>query len=411
MSKNDSKIDVIRDLFPIFKQKVHGHDFVYLDSASTAQVPLTVLNEMYVYYTQYKANIGRGVYLFAERTTQAYMQARADCASFIGAKASDIIFVNNATEGINLVAQSWAANYLQKGDEILISEVEHHSNMVVWQELAARYHFKLTYVTVDQMGIVTQQALAKVMTPKTRLVSLFHTSNVLGSTNDIAALAKIVHQSNAVLLVDASQSVAHQPIDVQKLQADFLVFSGHKLFGPTGTGVLYVRPGLQGQMKPLRFGGGMVYQASYDKADYKPFPELFDAGTPNIAGAIGLAAAVRFMKDFVDFKWLQKHETMLINRFLSVVQQMPDIQIISPIQNLQHQHLVTFIHRRYHAHDVAMMLDQQGIAVRAGNHCLQPYHEACDLLATVRVSCSIYTTVEDIDRCIIALQKLSDSGL
>lgn len=404
MSKNSMNVKILREQFPIFKQQVNGYPFIYFDSAATAQVPEEVVTAMSQYYLTYKANIGRGIYTYAEQATYAYEQARKKIAHFIGAESAQILLTSGATESINIVALSWAQHYLQHGDEILISAIEHNSNVVPWIELASRIGCIVKRIAVDKDGIINLDDLEKKLSKKTKLVSIVHTSNTLGSTNNVKKITSMAHGVGAVVLVDASQSIAHQTIDVQNIDCDFLVFSGHKLFGPTGIGVLYTKHAMLSQMRPSCFGGGMVLSLDNDQALYKPYPQGFEAGTPNVAGAIGLAQAIEFVEKNINFDDLAKHETVLVHRLLLGLQSITDIEVLSiaPKSDQSHVHVVTFVHPKYHAHDIAAYLNNYGIAVRAGNHCV---HTAA-YVPSVRISFAAYNTLQEVDFCIQILQKL-----
>ncbi|MBI2344976.1 cysteine desulfurase [Candidatus Dependentiae bacterium] len=406
MSKNNINIQKFRSFFPILKTKINNYPLVYFDNAATAQVPYQVIEAMNDYYAHYKSNVGRGIYTFAERTTAEYERARLEIAKFIGVDPQNIVFTSGATDSINLVAKSWAAYNLQRSDEIIISAVEHHSNFLPWQELASKLNLTLKIIPVTKQGNVDLDQFKAQLTSKTKLVAIVHSSNVVGGTNDVRLITQLAHQVGAAVLVDACQSIAHQKIDVEIIGSDFLVFSGHKLFGPTGIGVLYAKSERINQMRPTEFGGGMVFSVNFKNSEYRSFPKGFEAGTPNIAGAIGLAAAVKFIEREIDFKMLAEYETMLVNRMIQGLLKIPGIQLISfnPIhEQSAHAHLVTFVSNAYHAHDIAAYLDQYGIAVRAGHHCVQLYHQQCNINASVRCSFSGYNTIEEVD---FVLEKL-----
>ena len=406
MQKNDVNF---KKQFPIFQHKVHGHDLVYFDNASTAQMPQLVLDAMINYYTHYKANVGRGIYQIAEQATLVYAQARQTVAQFIGAKKESIIFTSGATESLNFVAQAWAANHLSAGDEIVISQVEHHSNFVPWQQLAIQKKLKLVIVPVNSQGRVDPHEFAKYLTSKTKLVSIVHTSNVTGGTNDVATLTQMAHKVGAKILIDSAQSVVHQKIEVAKIGCDFLAFSGHKLFGPTGIGVLYATEQMMNMMQIQRFGGGMVFSVGHEALEFKSFPDCFEAGTPNIASAIGLAAAIDFVQKNIDFKVVAKHETKLVQKLAQGLAQFEDIEIISFVSSDHEKDqvsMLTFFSKKHHAHDIAAHLDQFGICVRAGHHCTQPFHEKRGINASVRVSFAVYNTEAEVDYFLQCMKKL-----
>lgn len=394
--------------FPIFNQTINGFPLIYFDSAATAQVPLSVVEAMNAYYLSYKANVGRGVYTFAEKATSEYEQARAIIASFIGAQPTEIVFTSGATAGVNMIAQSWARHNLRASDEIIISAVEHHSNFLPWQELAREHGVIIKVAPVTQAGLLDMQKFTQLLSVKTKLVAIVHASNVVGGTNDIEKIVELSHHVGAAVLVDASQSIAHQAIDVRTLKCDFLVFSGHKLFGPTGIGVTFVRSSRIAEMNPSNFGGGMVFSVGEVVSQYRPFPHGFEAGTQNIAGVIGLRAAIDFVDKNVDFELLQVHETTLVQKMILGLSALPEVQILSfnPEKSGSHAHLVTFVSGKYHAHDIAAYLDQFGIAVRAGHHCVQLFHQACNINASVRISFSGYNTMQEVDFCLQKLREL-----
>ena len=419
MSKNSMKpemnFDQLRKMFPIFQQKVNGYPFVYFDSASTSQMPQTVLDAIVSYYATYKSNVGRGVYTFAEKATAAYEASRDKVAHFIGAKSKEILFTSGATASLNLVAQSWASHSLQAGDEILVSAVEHHSNFLPWQQLALQKGLILTIVPVTRAGTVDVGTFQKYLSSKTKLVAIVHTSNILGCTNDVQTITTMAHAVGAKVLIDASQSIAHQAINVTHIGCDFLVFSGHKLFGPTGVGVLFVKESMISEMILTNFGGGMVFSVEEKKSTFKDFPHGFEVGTPNIAQVIGLGASVDFVRHYVDFIQLQKHETILSQMLYDGLQESKDIEIFSSIASehypydlseQKHSHIVTFFSKTHHAHDIAAYLDRFGIAVRAGHHCVQLFHQQCGINASVRVSFSMYNTVSEVELLLACLNKL-----
>ncbi len=395
-------LELLRADFPILQQKIDDHQLIYFDSAATAQVPMQVMQAMSDYYMHYKSNVDRGLYAFAEKTTLHYEQARTKIAQFIGAQASEIIFTSGATDGINMVARAWAAHHLQPGDEIIISQVEHHSNFLPWQQLAEEKSLILTIIPVDAQGVCDLSIYYAALSQRTKLVAMVHTSNILGTTNDIASMVAAAHQVGAKVLVDAAQSIAHQKIDVVDLGCDFLVFSGHKLYGPTGVGCLFMKKALQPDCYPYKFGGSMVYSAGYDESYWKNAPYCFEAGTPPIAQAIGLGAAIDYLSENIDFNRVAQHEQELVAIMVVGLQNL-GFHIVSSMTS---GHLVTFYDSQIHAHDIAMFLDSYGIAVRAGNHCVQPYHEKLGLEATVRVSFAFYNSVAEVERFLQVLALL-----
>ena len=397
----------IRDQFPIFEQKVNGYPLIYLDSVSTAQMPQVVLDAITAYYHDYKSNVGRGIYLFAEKATNAFETTRAKVAHFIGAKKQEIVFTQGTTASINLVAQAWAEHNLKAGDEIIVSEVEHNANFLPWQHLAQKNNLVLKVVAANHKGLVDADMLQRVISDKTKLVAITHQSNVLGSSNDIAALAQVAHEVGAKISVDAAQSIVHQKIDVKALDCDFLSFSAHKMYGPTGIGALYIHERLFDELAIPNFGGGMVYSVGVESSEFKPMPHCLEAGTQPIAQVIGLGAAIDFIQNSLDFKQVQKHETKLVQRFIDGLKELPGVEIISAIpEDGDHNAMVVFISDDHHAYDIAEYLNEYGIAVRAGYHCVHLYHQKLGERASVRVSFSIYNTQEEVDFVLACLKKL-----
>lgn len=395
-------LEKLRLDFPIFNQKVHDHPLIYFDNAATAQMPNIVSDAILTYYTTYKSNVDRGLYSFAEKTTFHYEQARTAIAEFIGAQSSELVFTSGTTDGINMVARIWAAHQLKAGDEIIVSQVEHHSNFLPWQQLAEEKNLILTILPVDEAGLLDMKIYYAALSEKTKLVAVFHTSNILGTTNDIALIVAAAHQVGAKVLVDAAQSIAHQKIDVVDLECDFLVFSGHKLYGPTGIGCLFIKKTIHDQCYPNKFGGSMVYSAGYEESYWKNAPYSFEAGTPPIAQAIGLGAAVNYVRENIDFNVVCEHEKLLVSRMSTGLQDLG----FHLLNQVDCGHLVTFYDKEIHGHDIAMYLDSFGIAVRAGNHCVQPYHEKLELDSTVRVSFAFYNTMTEVEKFLEVMASL-----
>ncbi|MBI2344738.1 SufS family cysteine desulfurase [Candidatus Dependentiae bacterium] len=397
--------DAVRDQFPIFKTVVNDKSTIYLDSASTAQMPKSVIDAIVEYYQTYRANVGRGLYLFAEKSTQMFELSRMKVARFINADASEIIFTAGATSAINLAAHIWVENNVKAGDEIVISEVEHNANFIPWQQLAKQTGVVLKRVPLNARGVVDVETFKQYITSKTKFVALTHQSNILGMANDVKSLIAQAHQVGAKVLIDGAQSIAHQKIDVKDLDCDFFVFSGHKLFGPTGVGVLFMKKSLLPECKLCNFGGGMVYAVTPESTEFKSMPYCFEPGTQAIAQVIGLGAAVDFIQKNINFAQVQEHETKLVCKLAAAVSMLPGITILSPVpEQGEHSCLVTFTSDRYHAYDIAEFLNQHGIAVRAGFHCVQPYHDKMGGSSSVRVSISVYNTDDEID-CLIGILK------
>lgn len=400
-------ISDLREDFPVLKQKVGKHDLIYFDSAATAQVPYAVVDAMSAFYETYKANVDRGIYTFAEASTMQYERARKTVAQFIGGQHQEIVFTSGASAGINTVALIWGQHHIQKGDEIIVSDLEHHSNFLPWQQLACSKKATVRIVPTLHDGTVDFGALQSMLSTKTKLVALVQDSNVMGVVNDISLITAAAHQVGAKVLVDAAQSVAHQKINVQDLGCDFLVFSGHKLFGPTGIGVLYISKDIQKSCQPAFFGGSMVFNASYEESYWKNAPYAFEVGTPPIAQAIGLSAGIEYLNAHVDFNFVKSHEQLLTK---TTAQGLTELGFkIFNIGALEGKgHMVTFYHENIHAHDIAMYLDSYGIAVRAGNHCVQPYHEKRGVESTVRASFAFYNTLEEVEKFLEVIATILD---
>lgn len=397
----------VRAQFPILKTVVHNKQVVYFDSAATAQMPQSVIDAVVEYYQTYRSNVGRGMYVFAEKSTYMFELSRAKVARFINAERNEIIFTSGTTAGINLAAHIWVEQNLQAGDEIIISEVEHNANFIPWQQLASRIGVVLKRVPLNKRGVVDLDTFKQYLTPKTKFVSLTHQSNILGMVNDVKPLIQAAHEVGAKVLIDGAQSIAHHKVDVKDLDCDFFAFSGHKLFGPTGVGVLFMKKTLFDQCKLCNFGGGMVLEVTPEHAEFKPMPYCFEPGTQAIAQVIGLGAAIDFVQKNIDFAQAQEHETKLVRKLAAAVAELPGIKILSTIPTEgEHSNLVTFTSDRYHAYDIAEFLDLYGIAIRGGYHCVQPYHDKMGGLSSVRFSISVYNTQEEIDYVIEVLKKM-----
>ena len=395
----------IRLDFPFLNKQ---DNVIYFDNAATTHKPQTVLDAMNSFYAHSNAQVHRGVYRAQEHATHLYEQAREKVAHFIGARsASEIIFTRGTTDGINCVAATWAAHNLRKGDEILVTQMEHHSNLLPWQRLAQDKGITLKYISVTEHGSLDLSTLSTLLTSTTKLVAVTQVSNALGTVNDIATIIDSAHAVGAKVLVDAAQSIAHQRIDVQQLNPDFLVFSGHKMLGPTGVGVLYIKQELHEHFPPYQLGGGMVYHADFTTASWLKMPHRLEAGTPPIAEVIGLAAAIEYMHNTIDYTWLQQHEAQMTAKLIDALATIPSIRVLGPINQLRtHGHMVSFVVDGMHAHDVAAYLDKRGMYVRAGHHCAQPLASVLHYDASVRVSFSCYNTLQEVEVLIAALKKL-----
>lgn len=397
----------LREDFPALHQEVHGKPLVYLDNAATAQKPKAVIDAISRYYMYDNANVHRGIHALAERATVAYEGARARVAQFIGAPAPEtIIFTKNASEAINMVAYAWGAAHVREGDEIVTTPMEHHSNLIPWQQLARRTRAKLRYFDLTPDGRLDISNLDELINERTRIVAVTHISNVLGTINPVQRIAQRAHEVGAVILVDGAQSVPHMPVNVQELDCDFLAFSGHKMGGPMGIGVLYGKPEVLEEMDPFLFGGEMISKVTLEEATWKDAPHRFEAGTPNVAGVIGLGAAVEYLEGIgMDNIW--RHEVELskycIERMRDAI---PEVVIYGP--EGERAGLVCFNVPGVHPHDLAQVLDREGVAIRAGHHCAQPLMRMLQTPATARASTYLYNTKEEIDIFVSALIRAKE---
>ena len=404
MSKLD--VEVLRKDFSILDQIVNDEPLVYLDNAATTQKPTQVLEAIAAYYAKDNANVHRGVHTLAERATEAYEAARERVRSFIhAASTKEVLFTRGTTTGLNWVAR-YAESVLQPGDEVLISVMEHHSNTIPWQEACKKTGARLIYAYLKD-GMLDLADFRSKLTEKTRFVALAHVSNVLGVVNPIKEIAELVHQANALLVVDGAQSVPHMKIDVQDLDVDFFAFSGHKMLGPTGIGVLYGKEELLEQMSPVEFGGEMIDFVYEQEATWKELPWKFEAGTPNIAGAIGLAVAIDYL-DKIGMETVHQYEQELIAYVFPKLQAVEGLTIYGSEDLTQRSGVISFNLAGLHPHDVATALDYEGVAVRAGHHCAQPLLSYLGVAATVRASFYLYNTKADCDKLVEALQKTKE---
>ena len=397
----------LRKDFPILKQKINDHKLIYFDNAATSQKPQQVIDTLTKFYAEQNSNIHRSINAFGEQATTLYENARRTVADFINADQEEIIFTKGTTEGINFIASTWAAQHLKKDDEILLTQMEHHSNLIPWQQLAHTHGVHLKFIPVLPDGMLDLEKLPQLITKKTKLVAVVHVSNALGTHNDIEAIMLAAHTVNARVLIDAAQSAPHQKIDVKKLTCDFLVFSGHKMLGPTGIGVLFIKKDLHDQTKPYQFGGGMVYEADYHKASFLKAPQKFEAGTPPIAQTIGLGAALDYINKYISFNDLQHHEAALCAQLIKGLSNYKKITILGPVEQLQKSgHLVSFTIEGMHAHDVAAHLSNYGICVRAGNFCVQPLAKTLGVTASVRASFYLYNIAQEVEKLLEVITLL-----
>ncbi|WP_042142945.1 cysteine desulfurase [Paucisalibacillus sp. EB02] len=398
-------VKAIRQMFPILDQEVNGHKLVYLDSSATSQKPISVIEAVENYYRFDNANVHRGVHTLGSRATDQYEGAREKVRRFINARSTgEVIFNRGTTTGINSVALSYAHANLQPGDEILITPMEHHSNIIPWQQTAKATGATLNYVPLQDDGTVALEDYQKLVTDKTKIVAIAHVSNVLGTINPIKEIAKIAHSKGAILVVDGAQGVPHMKVDVQDLDCDFYAFSGHKMLAPTGIGVLYGKRELLENMEPVEFGGEMIDFVSLQDSTWKELPWKFEGGTPIIAGAIGLAAAIDFLED-VGMDNILDHEQKLADYVMERLRTVEDIKVYGPEHRAA---LVTFNLGDVHPHDVATALDSYGIAVRAGHHCAQPLMKWLNVTATARASFYLYNTEDDVEKFVDGLLKTKE---
>ena len=398
-------IEDIRSDFPILSRQVHGKPLVYLDSTASSQKPLSVIETMNVYYRTYHANVHRGVYEISEEATAAMEKARVKVARFINARRSkQVIFTRNTTESINLVAYSWGGANISRGDLIVLTEMEHHSNLVPWQLLAQRTGARLEFVPVTDDGLLRLDIYEQLLQQQPKLVAFTHMSNVLGTINPVQQMLAQAHAVGAITLVDAAQSVPHLPVDVEALDVDFLCFSGHKMLGPTGVGVLYGKRDLLEAMPPFMGGGDMIRTVGLRQSTWNDLPWKFEAGTPAIAEAIGLGAAVDYLSA-LGMEHIHRHEQEITTYALERLREVPGLTIYGP-EAAQRGGVISFTLGDIHPHDLASILDQEvGVAIRAGHHCALPLMERYNLSATARASFYVYTLREEVDKLVEGLQK------
>ena len=395
----------LRNDFPIFKKKINGKDLVYLDNASTTQKPYSVINSITDFYSNYNSNIHRAVYQLAEEATELYEQSRKKIANFINVRPEEIIFTRNTTESINLIAHSWARSNLKKDDVIAITEIEHHSNIVPWQILCQEIGTRLDYVGIDESGFLDVEYLIELISSrKVKLVSISHMSNVLGTIVPIERIIKTAHQYDIPVIVDGAQSVPHMPVDAKNLDCDFLVFSAHKMLGPTGVGVLYAKKEFLEKMKPFMGGGDMIKEVFKFHTNYNEVPYKFEAGTPNIADVVGFGAAVEYLEK-IGMENIRKHEIYLTEYALESMQSLKYITIYGPMDSKFRGGVISFNIADIHPHDLATIMNDHGIAIRSGHHCAQVLMQRLDVPATSRASFYIYNTKEEIDKFVNAIKE------
>ena len=400
----DFDVAEIRKDFPILKQKVHGKPLVYFDNGATSQKPQQVIDALSRYYSAENSNIHRGVHDLSERATAAYETAREKIRAFINAPTDkEIIFVRGTTEAINLVAQSYGRSFLKTGDEIIVSAMEHHSNIVPWQILCEQVGAHLRVIPINHDGELLMDEYRRLLNERTKLVSVTHVSNALGTVVPVKEIVALAHQRGVPVLLDGAQAVPHLKVDVQDLGCDFYAFSGHKVFGPTGVGVLYGRAEMLEKMPPYQSGGDMISLVTFEKTHYNVLPYKFEAGTPNIAGGIGLGAAIDYL-DGLDWQQVEAHERQLLSYATDQLSKIDAVRIIGTAE--EKAGVVSFVIDHVHAHDVGTILDQEGVAIRAGHHCAMPVMQRFGVPATARASFAFYNTTAEIDVMVQAIHRV-----
>ncbi len=392
--------------FPLLQQKMNGHPLVYLDNGATTQKPAAVIEAVTTYYSRYNANPHRGAYDLSVKATDLYEHARKRVKTFINARHGyEIVFTKNASESLNLLAYSYGMNFVEAGDEIVISIAEHHSNLIPWQQVAKARGAVLKYMYLDEDGRIAAEEIENKITARTKIVAVTHVSNVLGMVNPVADIVKKAHGVGAVVIVDGAQSVPHMKIDVQALDADFLVFSGHKMLSPMGIGVLYGKEELLDKMPPFLFGGDMIEYVEEQEATFAPLPAKFEAGTQNVGGAVGLAAAIDYINQ-VGFEEIERREKDLMEYAVARLRELPYIELYGCTDLKDKTGVITFNIKEIHPHDVASILDADGVAIRAGHHCAQPLMKYLKVNATCRASVYFYNTRAEIDQLVASLGKV-----
>ena len=399
-------VESIREDFPVLKQTIHGKPLVYLDNAATAQKPYAVIEAIRKFHEVDCANIHRGVHELSQRSTAAYELTRAKMKRFLNARSkSELIFVRGTTEGINLVASSWGHKNVREGDEIIISAMEHHSNIGPWQMLCESTGATLRVIPINDRGELVMEAYEKLLNPRTKMVAVTHVSNALGTINPVAEIISMAHRAGALALIDGAQAAPHLKVDVQALDADFYAISGHKMVGPTGIGILYGKSKLLNAMPPYQGGGDMIKTVTLEKTTYADLPYKFEAGTPNIAGGIGLGAAVDYL-NHIGLDRIAAYEHELLVYGTQALEQIPGLRMIGTAR--EKAAVLSFVIEGIHPHDIGTVLDRMGIAVRTGHHCAQPVMDRFGVPATTRASLAFYNTVQEIDALVAGLRKVKE---
>ncbi|HEX9653992.1 MAG TPA: cysteine desulfurase [bacterium] len=404
--RNGFDVTAVREDFPILRQKVHNHALVYLDNAASSQKPRSVIDAIASYYQGYNANIHRGVHYLSELATQRYEAVRLQIRNFLNAESQrEIIFTKGTTEAINLVASSFGGKFIKAGDEIILSTMEHHSNIVPWQLLCECTGAKLRVIPINDDGEILLDEYKKLINPRTKLVSVAHISNSLGTINPVKEIIEFAHQHNVPVMIDGAQAVPHQAVDVRVLDCDFYAFSGHKVFGPTGIGVLYGKERYLQAMPPYQGGGDMIESVTFEKTTYAHLPNKLEAGTPNIAGVIGLGTALEYVIK-IGYDVIHEHEAELLSYATDALESIKKVRIIGTAK--EKASVISFVVEGIHPHDIGTVLDREGIAIRTGHHCAQPVMQRFNVPATSRASFALYNTTAEVDKLVAALHKAID---
>jgi cysteine desulfurase/selenocysteine lyase len=398
-------VERIREDFPILEREFDGQQLVYLDNGATSQTPDQVIDAMSDYYRQYNANVHRGIHQLSQEASIAYEEAHDTVAEFVGADGrEEMVFTKNTTDAENLVAYSWGLSELGPGDEIVTTQMEHHSSLVTWQQVGRRTGADVKYIPITDEGYLDMDAAEELITDDTQMVSVVHVSNTLGTVNPVAELADVAHDHDAYIFVDGAQAVPTRPVDVKAIDADFYAFSGHKMVGPTGIGGLYGKQDILEAMQPYRYGGGMIRKVTFEETSWHDLPWKFEAGTPAIAEGVGLAEAVEYLED-VGMENVQRHEERLAGYALDRLGEFDDVEIYGPTNAEDRTGLVSFNLDGVHAHDLASIMNDHAVAIRAGDHCTQPLHDVLGVAASARASFYIYNTTEEIDALVEAIDS------
>jgi cysteine desulfurase/selenocysteine lyase len=397
-------VQKVRADFPALHQAAHGRPLVYLDNAATTQKPRVVLDAIRRYYEEDNANVHRGVHLLSQRATDAYEDAREKVRAFINAGSTrEVVYTRNATESINLVARAWGDANVRSGDDVIISAMEHHSNIVPWQQLCERTGGVLRVAPMNDRGELLMDEFERLLSPRTKIVSIVQLSNALGTINPVEEIVRLAHGAGALALVDGSQAAYHMPVDVTAMDADFYAFTGHKVYGPTGIGILYGRESVLQAMPPFMGGGDMISSVTFERSTWNELPYKFEAGTPHIAGAIGLGAAIDYIRD-IGFDAIAAHETSLLEYGTARLQTVPGLRLIGTAR--RKASVLSFVMEGIHPHDIGTIVDREGVAIRTGHHCAQPVMDRLGIAATARASLAMYNTKEDIDALVAALDRV-----